>query len=82
MKNLIKAQSKVLIIAGNFKNKEAIVLKVSKKNNRAFVQSDSIPNTIKMVKPKKQYGLIGGPKEIPKSIHISNLRKINDKATT
>lgn len=31
-----------------------------------------------MVKPRKQYGIPGGPKVVPRSIRINNLRVIPD----
>jgi len=66
----IKKGDKVLVIAGKSKGKSGKVLKVLLSKNRALVEGVSL---VKKHIKKRSESEPGGIKEIPSSVHISNI---------
>ena len=72
MKSIIKTGDMVKIIAGDNKGKTAKVVKVSPKENKAFLEGIEVRE--RHLK-KTQFNPAGGKKTIHVGINLSNLKK-------
>ncbi|AGW86018.1 50S ribosomal protein L24 [Blattabacterium sp. (Nauphoeta cinerea)] len=70
----IKKEDKVLILSGNHRGMEGIIVKVFSKKNKAIIRGINMVKKHTKPTPKKPKGGII-EKEAP--IHLSNLKKIN-----
>ncbi|BBA17309.1 50S ribosomal protein L24 [Blattabacterium cuenoti] len=69
----IKIKDKVLILSGNHKGTEGIIVKIFSKKNKAIIQGvNMIKRHTKPTPVKPKGGIV--EKEAP--IHVSNLKKI------
>ncbi|WP_185863053.1 50S ribosomal protein L24 [Blattabacterium cuenoti] len=69
----IKKEDKVLILSGNHRGMEGVILKVFSKKNKAIIRGINMVKRHTKPTPKKPKGGIL-EKEAP--IHLSNLKKI------
>ncbi|WP_185865821.1 50S ribosomal protein L24 [Blattabacterium cuenoti] len=72
----IKKEDKVLVLSGNYKGSQGVVLRVFPKKNKAIVHN------LNMVKRHSKPSLKNPKGEIKKKeapIHISNLQKVKEK---
>ncbi|WP_185861951.1 50S ribosomal protein L24 [Blattabacterium cuenoti] len=73
---MIKKEDKVLILSGNYKGNEGVVIKIFPKKNKAIVRGYNIVKRHTKPNVKNPKGGIL-KKEAP--IHISNLKKVKEK---
>ncbi|WP_185860521.1 50S ribosomal protein L24 [Blattabacterium cuenoti] len=70
----IKKEDKILILSGNYKGTEGIIVKVFSKKNKAIIRGVNMVKRHTKPSPREPKGGII-EKEAP--IHLSNLKKLN-----
>ena len=76
MAQLLKTGDKVTVISGSNKGKSGKIVKMDRKNNKAFIEGIGVRERHIA---KSYLNPSGGKKDIHVGIHVSNLRKEGDK---